>query len=143
MDILENYVKQLYYPSKKQFLSINIERMNHFSSLPSHELKLIPLSRVGRIEHTKRVCFQAGWIWVESSENVSLPNAENWGRQRGPNNKLIPRWQIVNEHIPTVDDIIFVCTCIKSLCQNCKCSRKKANCLHFCKCQTNCEKPEA
>ena len=140
IDVLEHYVKKLYYPSKKSFEGINLERMNRFHSLPTHDLRLIPVSRLGLIEHCKRVCFQAGWSWVECRENVVLPNAEAWGRVRTSYQKLIPRWQTLeecNDH-QRVENVIFVCTCVRSMCKNCKCTRRKVQCLPFCKYQRKC-----
>lgn len=139
LDILETYVKKVYYPSKKHLNSIDIERMNHFLCLPSHDLRSIPFSRLGLIEHTKRSCFQAGWCWVECRENVHLPDVDKWGRKKNAQGKLIPTWQVTEEPILSVENVVFTCTCVTSRCANCKCARKQEECLEYCKCQRNCE----
>ena len=112
--------------------------MNHFSRLPSCNLRSIPFSRLGLTEHTKRTCFQAGWCWVECRGNVIMPDVEQWGRHRGVQQLLMPTWQKSNENLVDIDDVIFTCTCQKSRCGNCKCKRAGENCLPFCRCLRNC-----
>ena len=139
LDTLENYVKKLYYPTTDNSASINAERMQHFSRLANSNLRSIPFSRLGLIEHTKRTCFQAGWCWVECRENVILPDVEEWGRQKNTQNSLIPRWKLSDDPLIEIDDVIFRCTCQKSRCKNCKCVRAGQKCLPFCRCQRNCD----
>ena len=91
LDTLENYVKKLYYPTTDNSVSINTEIMQHFSRLANSNLRSIPFSRLGLIEHTKRTCFQAGWCWVECRENVILPYVKEWGHPKNTQNSLIPR----------------------------------------------------
>ena len=139
LNVLENYILKLYYPSKRNLQSLNIERMNHFSSLPSHNLRLIPFSRLGLVEHTKRTCLQVGFCWAEARVNVTIPDPKKWGLKEGTDVALIPSWEIRNGEYLTVDDITFTCGCTVSPCKNCKCVRAGEKCLPFCKCQRNCD----
>ena len=140
LDILENYVKQLYYNSKENLQSIDLERMYHFSRLPNCNLRNLPFSRLGLVEHTKRTCFQAGWAWVECRENVHLPNVQEWGRHK-KEESLVPTWQLPEQPVIDITSVIFTCTCQKSRCKNCKCVRIGVSCLPFCRCQRNCDNP--
>ena len=139
LDIIEKYVKLVYYPSKDKYASINVERMNYFYNLPDCSLKNIPPSRLGLLEHVKRVCYQVGYCWVECKENVVLPDVEQWGRIRDPQQSIVPAWQKPEDPIIHVDDVIFTCTCRKSRCTDCKCKRNGVSCLQYCRCQRNCD----
>ena len=140
LDILENYVKQLYYNSKENLQSIDRERMYHFSRLPNCNLRNLPFSRLCLVEHTKRTCFQAGWAWVECRENVDLPNVQEWGCHK-KEESLVPTWQLPEQPVIDIASLIFTCTCQKSRCKNCKCVRMGVSCLPFCRCQRNCDNP--
>ena len=39
--------------------------MKEFFKSASHNLRNLIISRKGLIEHTKRACLQAGWLWRE------------------------------------------------------------------------------
>ena len=129
----------MYYRTKNNLESIDLERMRHFPRLPNPKLRNIPFSRLGLIEHTKRTCFQAGWVWVECKGNVTLPDVKQWGRQKGTEQSLIPTWQLSDQNLIDINDVIFTCTCQISRCKNCKCVRMGVTCLPFCRCQRNCD----
>ena len=62
LDILEKFILFVYYPKQSKTECINIERMNAFNANPNSNLRLIPFSRNGLREHTKRACLQSGWL---------------------------------------------------------------------------------
>ena len=59
IDIIEEFIKSIYYPNIKNAEALDIERLKHFSRLPDPNLGALPPSRNGLTEHTKRAAFQA------------------------------------------------------------------------------------
>ena len=79
IDILEIFVQRIYYPKKLNLEGLNKERLRHFKRQADTNLRIIPLSKLGLIEHTKRACLQGGWLWRECLHNVLLPDPTLWG----------------------------------------------------------------
>ena len=137
IDILHSFVMTVYKPKMLPDTTVTEARIEEFlCSSNTNILRLLPISRPGLIEHIKRACIQAGWLWRESIENVSHQDPELWGwillKKR-----YIPRWQsftITN----SIEDLCKTCTCSKLLCKNCKCAKLKVKCLPFCKCKGKC-----
>ena len=71
LNILEKFVQSVYYPKRSSFKSIDHESMDAFNATPNSNLRLIPFSRKGLKEHTKRACLQSGWLWKEGEKNVA------------------------------------------------------------------------
>ena len=139
LEILEKFVMNVYYPTKSSVKDLDVERMNHFSRLPNSDLRSIPPSRLGLLEHIKRTCFQAGWLWAECRDNVMLPKPDDWGWHKDEHGSYIPTWQVTHQPLMKIDDVTFTYTCQKSRCKNCKCTRTQVRCLPFCRCQMDCD----
>ena len=75
MDIIERFTTKLY--SKKD-ISLTQLRKELFKCMKDSDLRRLPPSRVGLQGHTKRACYQAGFIWKETYHDIDLPNPENW-----------------------------------------------------------------
>ena len=60
--VLEKYILSIYFPRIEITGDINIDRMNSFRKIPNGNLRLIPFSRFGLLENTKRACIQSGWL---------------------------------------------------------------------------------
>ena len=45
----------------------------------------------GLLQHTKRACLQAGWLWYEGLSNVNTQDPENWG-WTFVDKKYVPKW---------------------------------------------------
>ena len=138
MDIIEDFVKVLYYPYTKNLGKLNVERLNHFAHQSDSNLRVIPPSQDGFKEHVKRAALQAGWIWSEARTNVQYQKPEFWGWEV-TNGKYLPKWQCQIDGSPNISDICKICTCQKALCKNCKCAKDKLKCLPFCSCHKKCE----
>ena len=74
VDLIEKFVLSVYYPKKKIATSLDAKKIAHFKRLPSNNLRKLPLSRAGLVEHIKRAAVQSGWLWKECSEDVTLPD---------------------------------------------------------------------
>ena len=76
--VLEYFVKKLYATSATA--SLARERASLFEQSTDNDLRNIPMSRHGLIiQHTKRSCLQAGYLWRECFENVVLLDPSSWG----------------------------------------------------------------
>ena len=115
IDILEYFRKKLYSPrAKKLSKSLAQERLIEFECSADNDLRRISMSRPGLLEHVKRSCYQAGYLWKECIENIELPDPTLWGWSRGENNALKPKWQ----ERETIDilPLINTCTCKSRSC---------------------------
>ena len=123
------------YSTNELSASLTEERLSNFERSGDNDLRKIPMSRPGLVEHTKRSCYQAGYLWRECIENVTLPDPVLWGWCR-KNGKLVPKWQ----EGETVDilPVISTCTCKTKSCKNCKCAKVNIVCLPFCSCRRSC-----
>ena len=92
-DVLEKYLLEVYSP-RRSAKTLTEERVERFQASPDMNLRSLPLSRPGLIQHIKRSCIQAGWLWRQGISNVSAQNPENWGWIR-KNGWYVPCWQIV------------------------------------------------
>ena len=133
---LERFVIFVYYPKKNSTENINLERMNAFTATPNCNLRLLPFSKSGFLEHITRAALQSGWLWKEGEKNVMQQDSVLWGWVRRED-RLMPNWQL-NEPSITMNDICKTCTC-SSKCRSCRCSKSNINCLPFCGCKNKCE----
>ena len=79
------------------------------------ELRKLPPSSEPLFQHTKRACYQAGYLWNESFENIDLPDPSNWGWATDENGKLKPLWKSECSNIE-VEIFITSCSCQKAVC---------------------------
>ena len=128
IDVLEYFIIRLYNPSSRDISSdLASERVFAIERMIDSDLRKLPISRLGLIEHAKRSCYQAGYLWQESIDNVHLPDPALWGWTRHEN-RLVPRWQ-------EGDTAVFPCSCRNNGFKNCNCVKKGTVCLSFCFCR--------
>ena len=130
INIIEKYVHFVYYPHLVDPTDIVIERMRDFEFSTHNNLRLLPPSRIGLIQHIKR------GIRHQCMENVELPDPQHWGWMM-VGGQYLPQWQEINEPIDA-NIVTAICSCIKEKCNNCQCSRQNLVCLTFCKCKRHC-----
>ena len=136
LDVIEKFVVEVYYPDKKT-AKLDSERKEHFMRLADPKLRSLPVSRRGLLEHTRRACLQAGWLWREGKSNVATQDPTNWGWTR-IDGKFVPKWHTLDEDIDVLK-VTQVCGgCKKALCKKCKCKTSNMLCLPFCACQQRC-----
>ena len=134
--ILKKYVIFVYYEKVDSPIDIDIQRMRDFEYSTYNNLRLLPPSKLGLIEHIKRAANAAGWVEYQCVENVSLPNPIGWGWGR-TNGKYSPTWQVTTQTIDT-EDVTTICSCSKEKCNKCRFTSKKLACIPFCKCHRRC-----
>ena len=49
-----------------------------FKASSDGDLRKLPPSREALREHSKRACYQAGYLWKEATENLILPERQLW-----------------------------------------------------------------
>ncbi len=76
--VIETFLLEVYYP-KSQVSSLDSEREHHYVRLADSNIRHLPVSLRGLIEHVKRACFQAGWLWQEVVNNSIVQNPADWG----------------------------------------------------------------
>ena len=112
-------------------------RFTEFESKAVDNLRVLPPSRPGLIEHIKRSCYQAGWLWVLSYKKVTLPIPELFGWEKDGQGNFKPLWQRSHFKIDFMN-VIKTCCCSKGTCKNCSCAKSKIQCLPFCSCRRRC-----
>jgi hypothetical protein len=127
---LEKFILFVYNPNISPSTSLDEYRMLEFECSTHSNLRLIPPSKVGLLEHAKRACYQGGWIWQHCINNVEPPNPKEWGWQLH-NSQFTPRWQIVANPIPE-EVVTITCSCKGAKCKHCSCSKKELQCIPFC-----------
>ena len=70
LEILKTFILKIYGKRSSSETSLTDYRLQQFSSMPNSTLRLLPPSLSGLVQHTKRACIQAGWIWREGISNV-------------------------------------------------------------------------
>ena len=79
LDVLEKYVLFVYDPNIKNTLGLDQYRMREFECSLHNNIRLIPPSKIGLLEHVKRAFCQGGWIWQHCINNTELPDPNQWG----------------------------------------------------------------
>ena len=135
--LLEKYVSFVYHNSELED-DINSLRMRDFEYSTHNNLRLLPPSRDGLLEHFKRAAYEGGWVHYQCVENVELPPVIAYGRIRQANGRIVPKW-CSKECDPLI--LTSVCTCLKAKCTSCNCAKKSPplRCLPFCGCRGTCK----
>ena len=137
--LLEKYVSFVYHNIESED-SIDLLRMRDFEYSTHNNLRLIPPSRAGLLEHFKRAAYEGGWISFQCVENVDLPCVLQYGRKRLENGQIVPIWcKIESESDPLL--LTGTCSCTKARCTACNCAKKNPPlpCLPFCGCRGTCQ----
>ena len=64
MNAIESFIMKMY--TKLSNISFTDLRINMFKSLTNNDLRKLPPSRRALEQHTRRTCYQAGYVWQES-----------------------------------------------------------------------------
>ena len=88
-----------------------------FKSLTDNNLWKLPPSRRALKQHTRRACYQTGYVWQQSVGSLTLPNPEHWGWVF-EGNMYQPQWQ--QEKCPiSIESLTLTCSCHKVTFKNC------------------------
>ena len=132
------FVIELYARSQQKVLpsSLACMRLDSFKSSADDDLRKLPPSRSALREHSKRACYQSGFLWKEALGNVTLPDPNLWGWNFDSVKQLyLPLWQSETCSV-TIEKFFATCKCYKQKCTSCKC--KGMQCISMCGCKRNC-----
>ena len=101
---------------------INVQRMRDFEHSAHGNLRLLPPSRSGLVEHAKRAAYEAGWTWFQCLENVDMPSPLEWGWREDNSGTFLPKWQDMEIPIEA-EFVVSTCSCVKAKCSNCNCKK--------------------
>ena len=135
MNKIEEFIRLLYGVSEK---SLGGERLHKFKKSTDDDLRKLPPSRGALLQHTKRACFQAGYIWQECQADLCLPDPKLWGWVSDEEKGLTPRW-LTDESAACLDTFVTTCTCKTGKCEHCKCATAGISCIVMCGCNRVCE----
>ena len=76
MNVIEYFVMKMY--TKLSKISSTNLRINMFKSLTDKDLRKLPPSRKTLEQHTRRACYQAGYVCQESVSDLAFLNPKNW-----------------------------------------------------------------
>ena len=121
MDSIENVVLELYALSKVD--SLTEGRLDKFTMSTDNDLRKLPTGRDALTLHTKRACYQAGYLWKEAMGDFPLPDPTLWGWHRKTNGCFRPLWEDSQSSRVQFDKFISACFCGAKKCKNCKCTK--------------------
>ena len=139
--LVQRFILDLYKKDITETLST--VRLKMFAFSTTDDLRQLPPSEDALLLHMKRASLQAGYLWKEAEEDVTIPDPKLWGWCLDQNNLLMPQWQLQNCSI-SIDQLTATCSCRSKtrLCKNCKCAKENLICLPFCNCMGNCKNNE-
>ena len=81
LNILEYFVCHMYSSKKRCQAEININemRLKKFKLSSNNDLRIVPPSKNALLQHVKRACYQAGYLWKEALSNIEIPDPNLWG----------------------------------------------------------------
>ena len=132
LDTIAKFIYHVYNPNQRQNSSFSQMRMQQLIKTPDVNMRLLVPSIVGILQHIKRSCIQAGWLWKLCEVNVEIPNPDEWGWRR-QNDSFIPVWQ--DDEPFDILSILKCCSCQKGTYSSCSCQKSEMNCLTYCKCE--------
>ena len=134
IDILENYVLQLYGSTHH---TLAAERLDKFKKSAENDLRSLPPSREALYQHTLRASYQTGYLWRQSVEELEIPDANQWGWKTDSEGDFQPNWTGVESQV-SIQSFIDICSCKTGKCKKCKCAKAKVACLSMCGCSRGC-----
>ena len=86
------------------------DRLNKFRKSTDGDLRKLAPSKQALLQHTKRACFQAGYVWKESIEDLFLPSPTLWGWLFDEVHGFGPCWLSSNSSCD-LDKFVTTCSC--------------------------------
>ena len=114
------------------------DRLNKFRKSTDGDLRKLAPSKQALLQHTKRACFQAGYVWKESIEDLFLPSPTLWGWLFDEVHGFGPCWLSSNSSCD-LDKFVTTCSCKTGKCERCKCATADLPCIRMCGCIRVCE----
>ena len=112
--VIEMFVLEVYYPNSEAY-SLDSERERHYIRLVDSNIRHLPVSLRDLIEHIKRACYKAWWLWQELVNSSIVQNPADWG-WICKDGRFLPNWQICYDNVINVHTAKFK----KAFCKRCK-----------------------
>lgn len=116
--------------------TIDVEDINQARKalfIKGRAMDRLPPTFSALLEHTKRACLQAGFIWGQSLiANPEYPNFRNWGWKK-ENGVWTPLWSTIKETAASVKELTK-CSCRSCITGRCLCRKSGLPCTGLCKC---------
>ena len=90
MTIIEEYLCYVYYPNVTAPVDIDALRMRDFEHSAHNNLRFLPPSKNGLLQHCRRAGYEAGWVQRQCLEDVDLPDPLMWGWSK-INDEFVPK----------------------------------------------------
>lgn len=130
LNLLSRFVT-LTYDKTSDTVDINQARKELF--IKGRAMDRLPPTFNALLEHTKRACLQAGFIWGQSLKaNLEYLNFENWGWKK-ENGVWTPFWSTIKETAASVKELTK-CSCRSCVTVRCLCRKSGLPCTGLCKC---------
>ena len=129
--MVSKYVYRVYGMNKK-YLSFKSQRVHQLITTPDVNLRMLVPSQSGILQHMRRACIQAGYLWKYCECELSIPSPKNWGWKLNSDSKYVPCWQ--EKPVFDIQSVLKTCSCTKGICSSCSCKKSGFNCLTYCKC---------
>ena len=91
INVLETFALEIYAVRKVD--SLTQAHLDRFMMSTDNDLRKLPPSQEALIHHTKRACYQAGYLWRESIDNFDLPDPKSRGWKKRSNSNYGPLWE--------------------------------------------------
>ncbi len=135
MEKIEEFICLLYGASEN---SLGAHRLSKFQKSTDDDLRKLPPSREALLQHVKRSCYQAGYLWQECQSDLQLPEPNEWGWGFDVKQGFIPCWLSVLSSVD-LEKFITTCSCKTGKCERCKCATADMACIRMCGCNRKCE----
>ena len=124
------YVYRIYVPGAHKLDSFPEKRVHHLTKTAGISIRALVPSEAGLLQHIKRACIQAGYLWKLCELEIDIPNPELWG-WNGRGESFVPLWQ--EDDVFDILEILKTCSCTKGVCTGCSCKKSGMPCTFFCK----------
>ena len=104
-----------------------------------NDLRKLPPSREALIYQTKWACYEAGYLWRESTDNFDIPDLKSDGGEKSKGD-YGPLWESTQISRNEFKTFISSCFCGPQKCKNCKCAKASMKCITNCVCRRKCNK---
>ena len=136
MDVIESYMLELY--GSRAITLVNA-RLDKFNKSTDNDLRSLPPSKDALRQHVLRACYQAGFLWRQSVEELDIPDPEKWGWKLDSVRALFhPLWTTAQSSV-TIKDFTKTCSCKTGKCKTCNCASANLPCLSMCGCSRSCQ----
>lgn len=131
MDVLARFVI-VAYDIASDLTDIDQERKALF--MKGRAMERLPPTFDALLQHTKRSCLQAGYIWGQSwIANPEYPDFGDWGWKREKDGVWTPLWTTKKETLASLKELTK-CSCRSCNKGRCACRKSGLPCTGLCKC---------